>query len=397
MGRTVLVNAGPWLAVPPSGYGGIENFLDTLIPQLRRRGHRVVLASVAESRIEVDRLVYVFDQGQFEHLAEPYNRVVGLAQAHMQRVIEELREARDIDIVHDHQEVLGAGLLALFDGGPPALQTLHWDLAKHGPFYPNLDGRRRVFFNGVSRRQIEIAPPNLRRQTLGAIPLAVKVERFPYSSEKDDLFAIVGRLTPEKGADIAARVCSRRGMELRMAGPVAGLESPEALAQRLSGADGRWRTLRDVRYYLEEVRPLESERVRWVGSLDRAATMRLMARARASIFPIRWEEPGATAAIESLACGTPIVALRRGALRDIVEHGVTGFLADSEDELAGYLPQVGELDPAQCRRAAEEHFSAGLMAERYIELYEEVIARASGVHPKNGLENLALARGQLGE
>jgi glycosyltransferase involved in cell wall biosynthesis len=397
MGRTVLVNAGPWLAVPPPGYGGIENVLATLIPELRRSGHRVVLASVAESRIEVDRLICVFEHGQFEHLAEPYNRVVGLAQAHMQRVIQELRDAGDIDIVHDHQEVLGAAMLANVEGGPPALQTLHWDLAKHGPFYPNLDGRGRLFFNGVSRRQVEIAPPNLRRQTLAAVPLAVPVEEFPHARSKGDYFAVVGRLTPEKGADIAARICGQRGLELLMAGPVAGLESREALAARLDEADGLWRSLRDVRYYLEIVRPLESERVRWIGNLEAPALRRLVAGARATIFPIRWEEPGATAAIESLACGTPIVALRRGALRDIVEHGVTGFVADDEAELADCLARVHELDPAQCRRAAEERYSAPLMAERYIELYEQVIARASAAHPKDGLQDLAFAGGELGE
>jgi glycosyltransferase involved in cell wall biosynthesis len=397
MGRTVLVNAGPWLAVPPPGYGGIENVLATLIPELRRSGHRVVLASVAESRIEVDRLIYVFERGQFERLAEPYNRVVGLAQAHLQRVIQELRDAGDINVVHDHQEVLGAAMLANLEGGPPALQTLHWDLAKHGPFYPNLDGRGRLFFNGVSRRQVEIAPLNLRRQTLAAIPLAVPVDEFPHATPKGDYFAVVGRLTPEKGADIAARICGQRGLELRMAGPVAGLGSREALAARLGEPGGPWRRLRDVRYYLDMVSPLESERVRWIGNLEAPALRRLVAGARATIFPIRWEEPGATAAIESLACGTPIVALRRGALRDIVEHGVTGFLADDEADLAACLAHVDELDSAQCRRAAEERYSAPLMAERYIELYEEVIARASAAHPEDGLQHLAFAGGELGE
>ncbi len=374
--RTVLINAGPWLPVPPPGYGGIENVLATLIPELRSRGHRVVLATVGESRIDVDRQVSLFERGQFERLAEPYNRVVGLAQAHMQVVLDELRADPAIDVVHDHMEVAGACALAGVEDGPPTLQTLHWDLRKDAAFYAAFDGRGRVFFNGVSARQLELAPLALRRQVLGAVPLATRVEDMPYERRKAGHLVSIGRMTPEKGTDIAARLCREQGIELRIAGPVAAARDAGEVEARLADPGDGWRQLPDARFYLERVRPHLGGPVRWLGSLDRQATLRLIASARAVVFPLRWEEPGATAAVEALACGTPVVGLRRGALRNIVRHGVTGYLAEDEDELVEYMRRAGELRPEACRAAAEEHFGARRMADRYIQLYEAVIERA---------------------
>lgn len=95
---TVLMNAGPWLPVPPLGYGGIENVIATLVPLLRKRGVRVVLATVWESRLPVDRRIWMYQQPQFAHLLRPYNQVMGVAHAHMQRVVAEIRRRRDIDL-----------------------------------------------------------------------------------------------------------------------------------------------------------------------------------------------------------------------------------------------------------------------------------------------------------
>ena len=132
----MLINAGPWLTVPPVGYGGIENIIATLIPQLRRRGVRVILATVGQSTIDVDEQIHVFDEPQFAHLTEPYNDVVGVAAAHLQRIAAELRRRSDIDLVHDHMEVLGPSMLtAMGTDRPTVLHTLHWDLTKHRAFY----------------------------------------------------------------------------------------------------------------------------------------------------------------------------------------------------------------------------------------------------------------------
>jgi glycosyltransferase involved in cell wall biosynthesis len=374
---TVLINAGPWLPVPPPDYGGIENVLATLIPELRARGVEVVLCTVEESSVEVDDRRCAFPDGQFGRLAGPYAQVMGITHAHMATVLETLRDRPEIDLVHDHLEVVGPSVLGAVDsGGPPVLQTLHWDLRKHPEFYGSFDGKGRVFFNGVSNAQLATAPANLREQSLGAVHLGVDLDAHPFRADKGEDYLVLGRVTPFKGQDLAARICKELGLPLVMAGPVAGVPTPRALFAALEDPASPLHGYGDVRHYLDAVQPFEDgERIRWVGTVGGAGKDELVGRARAVLMPISWEEPGATAAIEALACGTPVVATRRGALPEIIEHGRNGFLADDEADFARLMLRAGEIDPAECRRTATERFSAEAMAEGYLRLYREVLAR----------------------
>jgi glycosyltransferase involved in cell wall biosynthesis len=377
---TVLMNAGPWLRVPPGGYGGIENVIATLVPPLRRRGVRIVLCAVAGSALEVDELVETMPAPQFPHIADPYNRTMGIAHAHMQRVVAALgRLDPPPDLVHDHLEVVGPAVLAaLGPAAPPVLQTLHWDLGKHPDFYGSFDGGGRVFFNAVSAPQLERAPPRLRSLALGAIPLGVDVGAVPFAPEKGDRCLALARIAEIKGQDLAARACREAGVPLDIAGPVAGAPDAAALDAELADPGSPLHGHADVRFHLDRVRPLlDGEQTRWIGTIDGPEKYRLLGRARALVVPIRWEEPGATAVVEALACGTPVVGLRRGVLPRLVDEGVTGLLADDPAELPELVHRAGALDPAACRRAAVERFSAEAMADAYLRLYEQVLDRAS--------------------
>jgi glycosyltransferase involved in cell wall biosynthesis len=379
---TILVDAGPWLTVPPAGYGGIENVIATLVPPLRRRGVRVILCAAAGSSLEVDELVETVPRPMFDHIAGPYNQMMGIAHAHMLPVLEELRRRGDeVALVHDHLEVVGPTVLAAMGGAaPPVLQTLHWDLRKHPDFYTRFDGAGRVFFNGVSETQVARAPENLRRQTLGAVPLAVDTSAVPFQPDKGEAFLVLGRMARIKGQDLAAEACRQGGWPLDLAGPVAGAADAAALHDGLEDPRSGLAANDDVRFYLDRVRPLEDgKRIRWVGTLTGARKLDVLGRARALLAPVRWDEPGGTAVVEALACGTPVVGLRRGALPMLVEHGVTGFLADRPEDLPGLLDRAGEIDPAACRRAADERFSAEAMADAYLDLYRTAVDRAGRI------------------
>jgi len=165
----VLINAGPWLPVPPRGYGGIENIVATLVPELRRLGVEVVLATVGDSDIDVDERVAIYPSGQFAVLQRPYNQVCGVVPAHQHAVVRRLAEG-DIDLVHDHVEAAGLmTLAALGPTAPPGLHTLHWDLQKHPELYGTFDGGGRVWVNGVSADQISRAPEALRAHAVAGL------------------------------------------------------------------------------------------------------------------------------------------------------------------------------------------------------------------------------------
>ena len=374
MARTVLINAGPWLTVPPQGYGGIESIIATLIPELRRNGVHVVLATVAASTIEVDEKIGVFPTPQFAHLTEPYNEVMGVAAAHMHQIVTWLRNRIDVDLVHDHLEALGLTVLAAAGRTvPPVLHTLHWDLARRPTLYRNFQGAGRIWVNGVSSAQMAQAPAQLRACSLGhahlASPLAQNASKRP-SRAKGDHLVLVARITAVKGQHVAVRVAQRLGCELVLAGPVGPYQTSDELA-----ADPHADRYPDVRYYRAHVAPyVDGEQVRWVGNAVGTARDNLVATARATLFPVNWDEPGGTAVIESLALGTPVVGYGRGCLPELVEPG-TGLLAepDNEPELAHLLTRIDEIDQDHCRAVAERRFSPTVMATAYLQLYDKCL------------------------
>ncbi|WP_459715508.1 glycosyltransferase [Actinophytocola sp. KF-1] len=394
----VLMNAGPWLPVPPDGYGGIENVVATLVPELRRHGVRVVLATVGESRLVADERVHVHQRPQFGQLLRPYNQVMGCATAHMHRVVRELRDRDDIDVVHDHLEAVGPAVLgAMGAAAPPVLHTLHWDLAKHPALYGAFDGAGRMFVNGVSAAQLARAPAALRAHSLGHVHLATPLAERPWSEvDKSPYFVVLGRITPGKGQDVAARLAHRAGLDVVLAGPVGPYRTPRELAGALASDPDAPRNP-DVRYWCDHVAShVDGQRVCWVGSLRPADRDPLVARATATVFPLRWEEPGGTAVVESLALGTPVVGYARGCLPELVDDGVTGLLVHEEggpgdeDALAAAMRSSASLSPVACRRAAESRFTPAVMARAYLRLYRTVLGRAEGEH---GLEHVPASIG----
>jgi len=211
---------------------------------------------------------------------------------------------------------------------------------------------------------------------------AVSVDDYPFVEAKGDYFITLARVARDKGQAMAARVARQLDVPLRIAGIVNGIATPDELGLQLANPSATHRENPDFLYYRNEVLPLvEPGKVDFLGNMSGSAKVQLISHARALLFPIDWEEPFGLAVIEAMACGTPVVAMRRGAMPELIEHGVNGFLADSEAEFAEFARRIDEIDPSACRRSVLDRFSAPIMADAYLNCYRSIISRHSQTTP----------------
>jgi len=188
----------------------------------------------------------------------------------------------------------------------------------------------------------------------------VEVDKLEGRLPRRGKFALaLGRVCPEKGFHLALDAAHRAGVQLLLAGQVFPYES-------------------HLRYFEAEIAPRLDHLRRFIGPLRFARKRLLLARAKCLVIPSTVAETSSLVAMEALACGTPVIAMRSGALPEIVTQGCTGFIVDSVEEMAEALSGVESLDPENCRRAARQNFSARFMATQYLDLYERLIQRHAG-------------------
>ena len=336
--------APPWFPLPPQRYGGIEFVVSLLTEGLVARGHDVTLFASGDSETQA-RLSYIFARAPFEQME-------GGGHLEVMHSLDAYTREDEFDIIHDHDGLASRALGALVHRltGKPVVATLH------GPADPITQQalsslRADLRFIAISDYQRQGFPD---LDFVGTIPNAIDVEHMPFSADKDDYLLFIGRMTPDKGAHTAIRVARVLGQRLIMAGKVN--EGPEH------------------DYFAAEVEPYLSDKVHFRGEVDHYTKVRLYERARCTLFPIQWPEPFGLVMIESLAAGTPVVAFRRGAVPEVIEHGRTGFIVDTLDEMVEAVRHVDEIDPAECRRAVEERFDLGPFVEAHERAYEKLLA-----------------------
>lgn len=341
----VAIIAPPWVPVPPPAYGGTEAVLDNLARGLEASGHDVLLYATGDSTCPVptgwvrDTAAGTVNTGaatELHHVINAYDTIVDWGA----------------DVVHDHT-LVGPVYAQRFD--VPVVTT------NHGPF----TGELGDLYRAVADRVPVIAISHHHAATAGDIPIAavihhgLDVDAWPAGDGDGGYALFLGRMSPDKGVHTAIEAARRAGIPLRIA---AKMREPAEHA-----------------YFEQQVAPQLGDGIDYVGEVGGRDKLDLLTGAVCLLNPIAWPEPFGMVMIEALAAGTPVVATPCGSVPEIVDHGVTGFIATDVDDLAARVARAGDLDRDRCRKAAGERFSTERMVADHLRLYQETVDANTGM------------------
>lgn len=353
--------APPWLTIPPKNYGGTENVVYNLVEQQVAQGHDVTLFAPGDAKTSA-KLVSFFPRSLVKegvawtrHLKAFY---------HLEKALEEVSKG-DFDIVHTH---LSSGadlyvfpLTAALD--VPHITTLH----SHFPFDRTPEGEPgdadRYYMDWAEAVPLVAISESARRQEklplnfVGVVHNGVEMSQYRATrTKREDFWVWLGRFVPEKGPHLAIEAAKQANVPLVLAGTI-----DRYVKSAFS-------------YFQEQIKPqIDDKQIKYVGPVNMRQKVRLLSRARGFLNPIEWEEPFGMVMIEAMACGCPVISFERGAAPEIVVNGENGFLVHDVAAMVQRMEHIDEIDRDSLRPYVEEYFSARVMAEKYVQLYEQVI------------------------
>lgn len=339
-----------WERVPPPAYGGIELVVGLLTDELVRRGHEVTLFASGDS-ITLAKLESVHPKAL---RLDPTIKEFGIYEMlHLSKVYE---RAQDFDIIHSHM-----GCAALPYSNLVKTPTVH---TQHGIFTPD---NEKLFRHARNQPYVSISDaqrePRLNLNYVGTVYNGIDTSQFEFRSEPSNppYLAFVGRISPEKGPQLAIEIAKRSGWHLKMAGKVDAV---------------------DVEFYEKEIKPLiDGKQIEYLGEATHEQKCQLMGNAVATLFPITWREPFGLVMVESMVLGTPVIAMELGSTSEVIAHGQTGFLCHSVEECVAAIEPATQLNRKACREHVLNHFSVERMTDGYEAVYQQILAEKNGHVP----------------
>ncbi len=332
-------------SVPPRLYGGTERIVSYLTEELVARGHEVTLFASGDS-VTGAELVPCCEEALRLDPARPdtipfYTLMMDLLRERQQ----------EFDVLHFHIDAFHFPLCR--DIARRAVTTLHGrqDIPVVQRLYSRFPEMQLVAISHAQARSV------LAGQVVATIHHGIPLDLYqPTIDPRGGYVAFIGRMSPEKRPDVAIAIARAIGVPLKMAAKV---------------------DRADEEYFQAQVKPLLGDGIEFIGEVGEREKERFLGEARALLFPIDWPEPFGLVMIEAMACGTPTIAYGLGSVPEVIEHGVTGFIVNSEDEAVRAVDRAPSLDRQRCRRVFERRFSAQRMTRDYLLLYDRLIEAAT--------------------
>jgi glycosyltransferase involved in cell wall biosynthesis len=330
-----------WFPVPPTGYGGIEWIVWLLADGLVDAGHEVTLFASGDSHTKAT-LASVYEVAPSEQ--------IGTSIVELHHCLACYERASEFDVINDHSGLPAAALGVAVS--TPVLHTVHGPLDSIGGVVYEQIARvaPRVGLISISINQRK---PHPDLPWAANCPNALDFSLYPVKPHRGDYLLFLGRMSPDKGCHRAIDVAVTAGLPLKIA--------------------GKRREAAEIEYFDQYVRPHLSAEIEYLGEVTHGDKVELLQDARATLFPIEWEEPFGLVMIESMACGTPVVATRYGAVPEVIDDGISGIIVDDARDMVAALERADRLDPLEIRRVCEERFAPERMVQDYLAAYREAI------------------------
>lgn len=325
---------------PPTHYGPWEQVVSLLTEGLVRRGVDVTLFATAHS-VTAATLRAVCPAGYEE------DRSLDPKVWECLHISELFEHGDEFDLIHNHFDFLPLTYTGMTK--TPVISTIHgFSSPKILPVYKRYDGR--VYYVSVSD-----ADRSRELTYIATVYHGIDMAQFTFRPDPGDYLLFFGRIHHDKGAREAVEIARRAGRKLVLAG-----------------------IIQDQAYFEKSVKPhLDDRSICYIGSAGPEKRDDLLGHAYALLHPINFDEPFGLSVVESMACGTPVVAFNRGSMPELIRHGEDGFLTANVHDAVVALEEVCEIDRAQCRRTVENRFTADRMVENYLEVYQRVLQIAS--------------------
>lgn len=351
--------APPWISIPPQNYGGTETIIAFIVEELVAQGHDVTLFASGDS-VTPAKLVSFFPHSLIAD-GVPW-------QAHLKsyfHLAKSLEQAGEFDVVHTHLSSTADMYLfpLMAKLSTPHVTTMHsnFPFDRVNDWTGDADKYWLEWITPapvvtVSERARENIPYKLN--VAGVVHLGVPMKQYSFQAgTPGNYFAWLGRFAPEKGAHLAIQAARQAGARLILAG----------IVER--------NFKRSMDYFQQEVEPfIDGEQIQYIGPVNMEQKVALLGGAQALLNPITWEEPGATVVLEAMALGCPVIAYARGVVPELILDGKTGFLAHSVEEMVGQMARIGEIDRKTTHLHVDNNFSARVMAEKYVRIYQKLQA-----------------------